>query len=64
MMPRTYAAKRLLEHGPLTFAEMLEITGWNFKQVDHTLQTLIKQGIAVRAGRAGRTKRYLYGLAE
>ena len=62
-MCRTYAAKRLLEHGPLTFAEMLEITGWNFKQVDHTLQTLLKQGIAKRI-ELTRSGRYVYGLAE
>ena len=30
-MTRTYAAKRLLEHGPLTWWEFLEITGWPYK---------------------------------
>lgn len=59
-MCRTYAAKRLLEHGPLTFAEMLEITGWKLKQVDGTLQKLIKQGFVKRMSGA---RRRLYGLA-
>jgi len=27
-MTRTYAAQRLLEHGPLTFREFVEITRW------------------------------------
>mgnify|MGYP003441363081 FL=1 len=27
-MTRTYAAQRLIEHGPLTFREFAEITGW------------------------------------
>lgn len=59
-MTRTHAAKRLLEHGPLTFAEMLEITGWKLKQVDGTLQKLLKQGYVKRIGGA---RRRLYGIA-
>jgi len=39
-MTRTYALKRLLEHGELTSKEMLEITGWTYKQVWATIQRL------------------------
>jgi hypothetical protein len=28
-MTRTHAAQRLLAHGPLTFREFVEITGWS-----------------------------------
>lgn len=32
-MTREYVMKRLLEHGPLTIAELLEITGWQRRAV-------------------------------
>lgn len=44
-MTRTYALKRLLEHGELTSKEMLEITGWTYKQVWATIQSLQKTHI-------------------
>lgn len=41
-MTRTYALKRLLEHGPLTRAEITAITGWPAKTVKAALrQTLM-----------------------
>jgi len=40
-MPRTYAAKRLLEHGPLTTPEFVEITGWQQRQAERVLQQLL-----------------------
>lgn len=40
-MNRTYTAKRLLEHGPLTQAEFLEITGWEERQARRVLQQLL-----------------------
>lgn len=39
-MTRTYALKRLLEHGELSAKEMYEITGWTQKQVWATIQRL------------------------
>ena len=44
-MTRTYAAKRLLEHGPLTQKEFKEITGWTPKQASKTLARLVELGI-------------------
>jgi len=44
-MTRTYAMKRLLEHGELTSKEMEAITGWTQKQVWATIQMLQKNNI-------------------
>ena len=41
-MTRTYALKRLLEHGALTVQQMIEITGWKPKQVWGTIQQMQK----------------------
>lgn len=43
-MTRSYAAIRLLEHGPLTFAEVRQITGWPPESVRVTLQHLQATG--------------------
>ena len=43
-MTRTYAGKRLLEHGPLTFREFCQVTGWTRKQSGRTLEQLCKVG--------------------
>lgn len=54
-MTRTYAAKRLLEHGALTFAEFHAITGWTEHQARSTLQQLRLTGmIDVQHGDARR----------
>jgi transcription initiation factor IIE alpha subunit len=44
-MTRTYALKRLLEHGELTSKEMEIITGWTQRQVWATIQALQKTNI-------------------
>ena len=44
-MTRTYAMKRLLEHGELSAKELIEITGWKSKQVWATIQRLQKTNI-------------------
>lgn len=45
-MSRTYTAKRLLEHGALTFREFHQITGWTKQQAHSTIAQLVAQGIA------------------
>lgn len=45
-MTRTYAAKRLLEHGPLHFREFVEITGWPSRKCTRTLDNLNQTGVA------------------
>ena len=44
-MTKTYALKRLLEHGPLTPTEMRQITGWTIKQVHGTLDEMLGTGL-------------------
>lgn len=39
-MTRSYAARRLLEHGPLTHAEFVSITGWPCKITSNVLRKL------------------------
>ena len=50
-MNRTYAAKRLLEHGALSMAEFKEITRWTPRQARKTMLTLLNQGIVKRVTR-------------
>ena len=61
-MTRTYAAKRLLEHGPLSLAEFAEITGWPKKTAAKTSEILTAQGLVKRQSRAG-YRWFVYGLA-
>ena len=47
-MTRTYALKRLLEHGELSAKEMVEITGWKTRQVWGAIQQMQKTNIVRR----------------
>ena len=47
IMTRTYAAKRLLEHGPLTRGQFAAITGWKAATVSKTLSELVNTRAAV-----------------
>lgn len=58
-MTRTYAAKRLLEHGPLTFGELVTITGWSYAQVSSALGALDKSGV-IRI--TGKIHKYVYSI--
>lgn len=60
-MTRTYAAKRLLEHGPLTFGQLVEITGWTYAQVSSVLLCLDKAGLLEVSGRS---KKSIYALTQ
>jgi predicted transcriptional regulator len=51
-MSRTHALKKLLEHGPLTRREIVEITGWKAKQVHFTLAYLSQTGAIVKQEKA------------
>lgn len=44
-MTKTYATKRLLEHGPLILRDFYTITGWKKTIAWATLQALIFQGL-------------------
>lgn len=45
-MKRTYAASRLLEHGALTFADFLTITGWRKTIANKVLAELRSRGLS------------------
>lgn len=50
-MTRTYALKRLLEHGGLTIAEIVDITGWGEKIAWRALDRLQWAGIVKTEGK-------------
>lgn len=52
-MTRTYALKRLLEHGPMTRREIRECTRWTVRTTGHALETLLAQGLVRRSHRHG-----------
>lgn len=52
-MTRTYAALKLLEHGPLTFRQFAEITGWPIPDCRRTLSWLAETGRIERVQRCG-----------
>lgn len=47
-MTKTYALKRLLEHGPMTAKEIAECTRWGSKAVHSTLDCLLESGLVER----------------
>jgi len=51
-MSRSYALRKLLEHGALTRREIVEITGWKEKQVHFTLAYLSQIGVIVKQEKA------------
>jgi hypothetical protein len=61
-MTKPYAARRLLEHGQLTFAEMLEITGWKKQILFHAIKRCMERGEVRRVCEAG-CSRYVYTVA-
>lgn len=60
-MTRSYAAKRLLEHGPLSVNEFRQITGWPYFVATRALQTLLDSGVARRVSGPG-VRGYIYEL--
>lgn len=50
-MKRTYALKRLLEHGPMTPVEIRDCTRWTIKQVHKTIEALLITETITRRGR-------------
>ena len=54
-MSRTYALKRLLEHGPMTPKEITECTRWTSKQVHRALECLLETELIHSVGHAYET---------
>ncbi len=65
-MTRTYALKRLLEHGPMTRSEILDVMGGNRKRASNALSELCTQKIVTRRMPEWRKnkKSFLYQLAD
>jgi len=64
-MKRTYALKRLLEHGPMISSEITECTRWTGRQVQKTLQVLLKQRVIRQVTRTeGDRRGYAYEVAQ
>lgn len=51
-MTRTYALKRLLEHGPMTAKEIRDCTRWTSKQVHQVIDHLLAAGLIRGTGDA------------
>ena len=43
-MTRPYALARLLEHGPLTFGELREVTGWPVERLTVVIERMSLDG--------------------
>lgn len=57
-MTRRHAAKRLLEHGPLTWGELMEITGWSYNALRGAMSALMEMGTVVAEPHEGRLNVY------
>jgi hypothetical protein len=57
-MTRRHAAKRLLEHGPLTWGELMAITGWSYNTLRGAMCALMEQGDVVAEPYEGRLNIY------
>lgn len=44
-MTRPYCIRRLLEHGELTWTELMAITGWRFNQLKGAMEKLLEAGV-------------------
>lgn len=63
-MTRTYALKRLLEHGPLTTAEIVEIMGGEQSTVHKAIENCTASGVIVRlAAKRGHVRNHGGGTA-
>lgn len=62
-MTRAYIARKLLEHGPLTFAEFHAITGWEKWQAKDALDKLARRKEVKKDFLPIYHQRYSYRLA-
>jgi DNA-binding HxlR family transcriptional regulator len=44
-MSRTHCIRRLLEHGELTWGDLMAITGWSFNQLRGAMDRLMEAGV-------------------
>lgn len=48
-MTKTYALKRLLEHGPMSWPELIDCTGWGPRQLQSAIRNCMETGAIKRA---------------
>lgn len=53
-MTRTYALKRLLEHGAMTRREIWDCTLWSRRELDSALAGCMRSGLVRRVSALGR----------
>ncbi len=65
-MTRTYALKRLLEHGPMNRREIIEVMGGKLRAAEEAICALYRQGIIHKKGWADANGRKtpIYGLTN
>lgn len=66
-MTRTYALKRLLEHGAMNWGDLRDCTRWSSPALSKALQQCMATGVVVRRtlpGRAARNRAWLYEVAK
>jgi DNA-binding MarR family transcriptional regulator len=61
-MTRPYILCRLLEHGPLTWVQLVEITGWKSGTMGRATERCLQRGLIRRTAQRG-TRRFLYERA-
>jgi hypothetical protein len=61
-MTRTHVIRELLNHGNLTWGELMEITGWTYNQLRGAMARLLDYGDVVKEPIAPR--RNIYRLAK
>jgi hypothetical protein len=57
-MTKTYALRRLLEHGPMTRPEIVECTSWTSRTVGDALGRCLRSGYVARCGFDGKVNSY------
>lgn len=66
-MTRTYALRRLLEHGPMNRDELLQCTRWTGRQLSRALECVQATGLVVRLrvqGQQARNRAFVYEVAR
>lgn len=61
-MTRPYCLRRLLQHGELTWGDLMSITGWTYNQLRGAMAKLMEEGV-VETTQSG-PHRNVYRLAH
>jgi hypothetical protein len=56
-MTRAYALQRLLQHGPMTRRELVDVTGWGERGADKAIRQAVSDGRIAPASERGCNRR-------